>query len=117
MGGLFGAFPHLVALVEQLDLLELLEGLGEGLLGVVELSLQFVGRVLEVLAPLDGGLGVGRIGKMGGIVDPGAVLFDLDLPFKIGGHALEFGDHALDLHDLPALFVDLKLFQANERIA
>jgi hypothetical protein len=54
---------------------------------------------------------------MGGIVDPGAVLLDLDLSFQIGGHALEFGDHALDLHDLPALFVDLKLLQANERIA
>ena len=65
MGGLLGALPHLVALIEQLDLLELLEGLGQRLLGVVELDLQLVGRVLEVLAPLDRGLGIGRIGEMG----------------------------------------------------
>ena len=112
-----GALAHLVALVEQLDLLQLLEGLGQRLLGVVELGLQLVGRMLEVLAPLDRGLGIGRIGEMGRIVDAGAVLLDLDLALEIVGHALELGDHAFDLHDLPALFVDLKLLQANERFA
>ena len=35
------------------------------------------------------------------IVDAGAVLLDLDLALEIAGHALEFGDHAFDLHDLP----------------
>jgi hypothetical protein len=33
-----GAFAHLVALVEQLDLLQFLEGFRQGLLGVVELG-------------------------------------------------------------------------------
>src|SRR5206468_1761344 len=69
-----GALAQLVALVEQLDLLELLEGVGERVLGLVELAAQFAGRALEVLAPPDRGLGVGRIGEMGRIVDAGAVL-------------------------------------------
>jgi hypothetical protein len=50
-------------------------------------------------------------------MDVGAVLLGLDLAFKFDCHAIELGDHAFDLHDLPALFVNLKLFQANERIA
>jgi hypothetical protein len=54
---------------------------------------------------------------MGWIVNPGAVLLDLDFALEIAGHALEFGDHAFDLHDLPTLLVDLKLLQANEGIA
>ena len=37
-GILLGALAHLVALVEQLDLLQLLEGLAERRLGVVELD-------------------------------------------------------------------------------
>ena len=45
---LVGALARLVALVEQLDLLELLEGLAEERLGVVELALELVGRALEV---------------------------------------------------------------------
>ena len=63
-GGRLGALAHLVALVEQLDLLELFEGFRERLLGVVELALQLVGGALEVLAALDRRLGVGRIGEM-----------------------------------------------------
>ena len=46
----------MVALVQQLDLLELLEGLAQHGLGVVELHLQLVGRALEGLPPRDGGL-------------------------------------------------------------
>ena len=54
---------------------------------------------------------------MGRIVDAGPVLLDLDLALEIARHALEFGDHALDLRHLAALLVDLKLLQANERFA
>ena len=54
---------------------------------------------------------------MRGIVDAGAILLDLDLALEIAGHALELGDHAFDLRDLPALLVDLKFLQANERLA
>ena len=42
-GVLLGAFAGLVALVEQLDLLQLLEGLGQRGLGFVELALELVG--------------------------------------------------------------------------
>lgn len=51
------------------------------------------------------------------IVDTGAFLLTGDLAFKIHRHAFEFGDHALDLGDPPALFIDLKLFQADQRFA
>ena len=54
---------------------------------------------------------------MPGIVNPGTVLLGLDLALEIAADALELGDHALDLRDLPALLVDLKLLQANERLA
>ncbi len=63
-GVFFRPLARLVALVEQLDLLQFLEGLGQMALGVFELDLQLVGRPLQVLAPLDRGLGVGRIGEM-----------------------------------------------------
>src|SRR5438094_3134328 len=56
---LLGAFAHLVALVEQFDLLELFESLAERGLGVVELHFELVGRTLQVLAPLDRSLGIG----------------------------------------------------------
>ena len=69
-----GALAHLVALVEQLDLLELLERLGERHAGVLELAFQLIGRALEIVAPADRRLGVGRIGEMRRIVDAGAVL-------------------------------------------
>src|ERR1041385_5784494 len=54
------ALARLIALIEQLDLLELLEGFGERHAGVFELALQFVGRALEIVAPPDRRLGVGR---------------------------------------------------------
>src|SRR5215475_4616892 len=116
-GGLLGAFALLVAFVQQLDLLKLLESIVERRLGVVELYLQLVGRTLEVLAPLDRRLGVGRIGEVRRIMDAGAVLFGADFAVEIAGHAVELGDHALDLGHLAPLFVDLKLLQPNERFA
>jgi hypothetical protein len=54
---------------------------------------------------------------MAGVVNPGAILLGLDLALEIAADALELGDHALDLRDLAPLLVDLKLLQANERLA
>jgi hypothetical protein len=42
-GILLGALAHLVALVKQLDLFHLLEGLTERSLGVLELDLELIG--------------------------------------------------------------------------
>src|SRR5581483_6178228 len=118
LAGLFLlALALLVAFVEQLDLLHLLEGLGQRQLGVFELDLQVVGRALQVFTPLHGRLGIGRIGKVAGVVDAGAVLLGLDLALEIAGHALEFGNHAFDLRYFPAPLVHLKLLQTNERLA
>ena len=108
---ILGALARLVALVEQLDLLELLERLAELRLGVVKLGLELVGRALEVFAPRHRGLGIGRIGEMRRIVDPGAVLLGLDLALEVDRHAVELGDHALDLSDPPALLVDLEFLR------
>src|ERR1700733_1289627 len=120
--GLFGvvfrlALAHLVAFVEQLDLFEVVESLAQRAFRVLKLQAQFVGRTLEVFAARDRRLGIGRIGKMPGIVDAGAILLDANLALEIGCHALEFGDHGFDLRDLAALFVDLKFLQANERLS
>src|SRR5262245_39210406 len=107
---------HLVALIEQLYLLQLFERLAQRRLGVVELPLELIGGALEVLAPLDGGLGIGRIGEVRGIMDAGAILLGLDLAIEVDDHAFTFGDHGLDLRDPAPLLVDLKLPQANERL-
>src|SRR5262249_12126516 len=61
---LLGALARLIALVEQLHLLELLERLAECRLGIVELDLELVGRTLEIFLPLHRGLGVRRIREM-----------------------------------------------------
>jgi hypothetical protein len=50
-------------------------------------------------------------------MNPRPVLLGLDLALKLAGLPLELGDHALDLRDLAPLLVDLKLFQADERLA
>src|SRR5688572_23519139 len=118
LAGLFlGPFAHLVALVEQLDLLELLERFAEMRLRLVELGPKLGHRALEVLTPLHGGLGIGRIGEMRRVVNAGTILFGLDLALEVARDAIELGNHAFDLRDPAALFVDLKLLQANERFA
>src|SRR5471032_3546302 len=114
---LLGLFARVVALVEHLDLLELLEGLAQHGLGVVELGFQLTGRSLEVLAPADRGLGVGRIGEMGGIVNTGAFLLGLDLAVELGCDTIELGNDGLDLSNLAPLLVDLKFLQADEGFA
>ena len=109
------ALAHLVALVEQLDLLELLERLGERKPRLLELALELVGRALQIVAPPHRRLGIGRIGEMRRIVDAGAFLLGRDLAIEVGGHAVEIGHHALDLRNAAPLLVDLKFPQANER--
>src|SRR5580704_7265901 len=108
-GVLDGTLTHLVAFVEQLDLLELLESLRQRGARILELTFELVGRSLEVVAPRDRGLGIGRVGKVRRIVDSGTLLLGEDFTVQVPGHAIELGDHAFDLHDLPPLFVDLKL--------
>src|SRR5215831_5182816 len=108
---------HLVAFIEQLDLLHLLEGLAQGRFGIFELDLQILRRALEVVAPLDRRLGIGRIGEMARIMNAGAILLDLDVALEIAADALEFADHALDLGDPATPLVDLKFLQANECLA
>ena len=50
------------------------------------------------------------------VVDAGAVLLDADFPLEVVRHAIEFGDHGLDLRDLAPFLVDLKFLQADERL-
>ncbi len=54
---------------------------------------------------------------MPGVVDTGAILFGFDLAIEIAGDAIELGNHAFDLRNPAALFVDLKFLQADERFA
>ena len=54
---------------------------------------------------------------MPGIVDPGALLLRLDLALEIDRHAVELGDHALDLRNPAPLLVNLKFLQPDERLA
>ena len=81
------------------------------------LNPHFVGGTSKIIAPRHGGLGIGRIGKMTGILNSGAILLDLDFAIEIRADAFEFRDHAFNLRDFLSLLVDLKLFQANECIA
>jgi len=114
VGGLFGALAHLVALIEQFDFLQLFKRFRKRILGLVELALEFVGRPLEVFTAGDRRLRIGRIGLVSGIVNVRSVLLDHDLPVGIIGHALELGDHHLDLRHLAALFINLKALQADQ---
>jgi len=107
---------HLVALVEHLDLLHLIESFRESTLGVFQLALEVDRRAPQILAPLDRGLGVGRVREMRRIVNAGALLLRLDLAIEVAGDSLEFADHDLDLSDLAALLIDLEPLQANERL-
>ena len=81
-----------------------------------ELSLQFLDRGEQVVAALDRRLGEGRIGEMRGVADAAPLLLGDDLVVEFLRHALELGDHRLDLRDLPALLVDLEALQADQPI-
>jgi hypothetical protein len=54
---------------------------------------------------------------MARIMNTGAILFGLDLALEVARDAIELGNHAFDLSDPAALFVDLKFFQADERFS
>ena len=54
---------------------------------------------------------------MRGVADARPLLLGLDLAIELVRHALEIGDHALDLGDAPALLVDLKLLQTDQRFS
>ena len=112
-GVLFSPLARLIALVQQFDLLQFVEGFAQQAFCVFQLNTQFVGGTGQILPPLDRSLGIGRIGEMRGIVDPGALLLGLDFALQIDRHALEVGDHTFNLGDPSALLVDLKLLQAD----
>ena len=48
------------------------------------------------------------------IGDAGLLLFGGDLKFQFDSHALELGDHHVELQQLAPLLVYLKLLQPNE---
>src|SRR5690606_13637293 len=79
--------------------------------------LHVVGRCEEVVAPLQRGLGEGRIGEMRDVGDAGLLLLDLDLLVELTRHALEIRDHCFNLRDLPALLVDLEFLEPDQALA
>ena len=91
------------------------KGFAQEALCFLELDSQLVGRTGEVFPALDRGLGIGRIGEMRGIVDPGALLLGVNFALQIDRHALEVGDHPFNLGDPSALLINLKFLQADQR--
>ena len=108
------AVPIVVAFGDRLIFLEFLDRLGAFRLGGAQLLLQFLDRGEEIVAPLHRRLGESRIGEMRGVVDAAPLLLGDDLVVEIARHALELGDHRLDLRDLTTLLVDLEALQADE---
>jgi hypothetical protein len=53
---------------------------------------------------------------MARIGDTRPLLFGIDLVVQFIRHAVEFGNHRVDLLDLPLLFVDLESLQANNTV-
>ena len=111
-----GALGGALAVVEDLDLLQFLEGLAELGLRLVELALQRLGGLAHVVPAGRRRAGIGRIGEMTDIGDSGARLLDGDLPVEFHRHALEIGHHHLDLGHAPALLIDLEAAQADQRV-
>src|SRR5918998_3066788 len=114
--GLDPALGRALPILEALRLLQVLEGLAEFGLRIVELGMEVLGRLAEIVAPLPSRTGIGRVGEMVRVSDPGFLLFHSDLAIEISRHAVELGDHHLDLCNSPALVVDLKALEADERI-
>jgi hypothetical protein len=116
-GGLGGTLGGAFAIVEDLDLLHVLEGLLQRGLGLVELALQVVGRLEQVVAAPERSLGIGRISEMGGIRDAGTGFLGLDLAIEIARHPVKIGDHHLDLAYPATLLVDLEALEAKKRLS
>ena len=115
--GLLEPYPLGVALLEQLDLLELLARLVELAAGGRELGREIGGRRRQIIAPLHRRLGEGRVGVMVDVGDAGALLLDGDLPVEVRGHMVKFADHRLDIGDLAALLLDFEALQADQCVA
>jgi hypothetical protein len=77
---------------------------------------QVLSREAQVVPPLGGSARIGRIGKVVEVGDAGLLLFRCDFPVKVSRHAVELGDHHLDLRHAAALLVDLKALEADERV-
>src|SRR5690606_11676635 len=78
------------------------------------LLLQLFLRADEVVAPLARRLGEGGVGEVVDVGDAGLLLFGGDLEVEFGGHALEVGDHHVELRKLLALLVDLEPLQPHQ---
>lgn len=89
-------------------------GLGEGSVGLFPLLPQVVLRVSKIIATEACRLGKGRISEVVHIGDAAFLFFIRDLRIELGGHAIEFGNHHIELHDLPSLLIHLKLLQPNK---
>jgi hypothetical protein len=111
-----GALALLVARVEDLDLLQFLESLGEMPLRLVELAAQFLGGAAEIVAPLAGSPRIGGIGEVPDIVDADTILLELNLAIEVGRHTVELRHHRFDLRDAAPLLVDLEPLEAEERV-
>jgi hypothetical protein len=83
-------------------------------LGAVQLTPEFIRRMDDLLTPCTRCPGVGRVGKMARVGDSGPAFLVGDLTVKVRGHALEVSDHGFDLRHTTALFIDLKLLQADQ---
>ena len=106
----------MIACAPALRLGELLAGFLRFFLREFQLLAQFVERQHEVVATNTRRPGVGRIGEMGGIADIRPLFLRPDLSIEVIGHAREFGDHRLQLNDLPSFFICLKFLQAHQCI-
>ena len=89
-------------------------GLVESRLGGGALLRQVLLRADQIIAALARRLGEGRIGEMADIGDAGLLLLGGDLQVELARHALEIGDHQVELHQLLALLVDLEPLQPHQ---
>ena len=71
-------------------------------------------RVFQIVTALARSLGECRIGKVVDVGDAGLSFLGGDLHFQFICHAVEFGDHQVELRDLSALLVHLELLQPNK---
>lgn len=78
-----------------------------------ELFTKAFGRLPKIVPALSGGFGERRIGEMRPVADAGTIFFELDLPFKVGSHLVEFADNPLQVFDFPRFFLHLAALQAQ----